>query len=81
MFKNKKDADEHDKMLELAECITALIEKHLPDIQEGQAEAVGVLLSKRRDILMRAIKGKPDLLLEEEPEPHNGGDVFAPPAV
>ncbi|WP_053979868.1 YebG family protein [Marinagarivorans algicola] len=76
MFKNKKDADDHDKMLELAENITALIEQNIKGIDEAQAEAVGLLLAKRRDILARACKGKPELLLEEEPEEHNDGDVF-----
>lgn len=75
MFKNKKDADDHDKMLELAENITALIEQNIKGITEDQAEAVGLLLAKRRDILARACKNKPELLLEEEPEDHNDGDI------
>ena len=78
MFKNKKDADDHDKMLELAENITALIEQHITGLDESQAEAIGLLLAKRRDILARACKGKPEILLEEEPEVHNDGDVFPP---
>ena len=31
MFDNKKEAEEHDKMLELAANITQLIENHLQD--------------------------------------------------
>lgn len=77
MFKNKKDADDHDKMLELAENITALIEQNITGVDEAQAEAIGLLLAKRRDILARACKGKPELLLEETPEEHNDGDVVA----
>lgn len=80
MFRNKKDADDHDKMLELAENITALIEQEITGVDEQQAEAIGLLLAKRRDILARACKNKPELLLEEEPEEHNTGDVFAPEA-
>lgn len=77
MFKNKKDADDHDKMLELAENITALIEQNITGIDEAQAESIGLLLAKRRDILARACKGKPELLLEETPDEHNDGDVAA----
>ena len=43
MFKNKKDADDHDKMLELAENITALIEQHITGLDESQAEAIGLV--------------------------------------
>jgi dsDNA-binding SOS-regulon protein len=76
MFKNKKDADDHDKMLELAENITALIEQNIKGVDDAHAEAIGLMLAKRRDILARACKNKPELLLEEEPEEHNDGDVF-----
>ena len=78
MFKNKKDADDHDKMLELAENITALIEQNITDVDEEHAEAIGLLLAKRRDILARACKNKPEALLDEEPEEHNDGDVLMP---
>lgn len=64
MFDNKKDADEHDKMLELAANITFLIEKNL-DIDEKQSEAIGILLARHRDKLAIACKGKPDVLLDD----------------
>ncbi len=69
MFDNKKDADAYDKMLELAEHFTALLEKHAPDISEQDAEKLGLLLSKNKDQLVVACKGKPDVLasLGEEP--------------
>ena len=65
MFDSKKDAEEHDKMLELAANITCLIEKHI-DIDEGSSEAIGLLLSKHRATLALACKGKPELLLEAD---------------
>ena len=34
MFTNKKDAEEHDKMLELAENITALIDSNIEGVDE-----------------------------------------------
>ncbi|MAZ89164.1 MAG: hypothetical protein CL693_16165 [Cellvibrionaceae bacterium] len=66
MFDNKKDAEEHDKMLELAANITSLIEQEV-EIDETLSETIGLLLAKRRDLLAKACKGKPELLLQEEP--------------
>ncbi len=67
MFDNKKDAEEHDKMLELAANITYLIEQHL-QIDEKQSEAIGLLLAERREKLAIACKGKPAALLDHETE-------------
>lgn len=69
MFDNKKDAEEHDNMLELAANITALIERHVDGISEQASEEIGLLLAKRRENLAKACKGKPDILLEEDEEP------------
>jgi dsDNA-binding SOS-regulon protein len=68
MFTNKKDAEEHDKMLELAENITALIESNIEGINEKHSEAIGILLSKHRENLAKACKGKPEVLLEQPTE-------------
>lgn len=70
MFTNKKEAEEHDKMLELAANITTLIEQEVT-IDEDTSEAIGLLLAKRSDILAKACKGKPELLLTslEDAEP------------
>lgn len=68
MFDNKKDAEEHDKMLELAANITCLIEQNI-DIDEKQSEAIGLLLAKHREKLAVACKGKPGVLIMEENEP------------
>ncbi|SHE74642.1 hypothetical protein SAMN04487965_0561 [Microbulbifer donghaiensis] len=65
MFDNKKDAEEHDKMLELAANITSLIERHIDGISEQAGEEIGLLLAKRREDLAKACKGKPEVLLEE----------------
>ena len=64
MFDTKKDADAHDKMLELAENFSLLFEKQIKGISEQDAEKIGLLLSKNKDILIAACKGQPDLLLE-----------------
>lgn len=62
MFQDKKEAEEYDKMLELAENISALIEHHVPAVAAEHSEAIGLMLAKHRDLLARACKGKPDLL-------------------
>jgi dsDNA-binding SOS-regulon protein len=71
MFDNKKEAEEHDKMLELAANITCLIEKNM-EIDEKLSEAIGLLLAEHRDNLAVACKGKPSVLLEvDAPEKVN----------
>lgn len=64
MFENKRDAEEHDKMLELAANITTLLETHIEGIDERTSEAIGILLAERREDLAKACKGKPSVLLE-----------------
>jgi hypothetical protein len=64
MFDSKKDADAHDKMLELAENFSLLLEKQIEGISEQDAENIGPLLSKNKDVLITACKGKPELLLD-----------------
>ena len=64
MFDTKKDADTHDKMLELAENFSLLFEKKIEGISEQDAENIGLLFSKNKDALIAACKGKPELLLE-----------------
>ena len=80
MFANKKDAEEHDKMLELAENITALIDRDIDGIDEKTSEAIGILLSKHRENLAKACKGKPELLLETNTsDDEKGGDKNVTP--
>ena len=66
MFDDKKAAEAHDNMLELAANITSLIEARLPDISEAHSEAIGLLLAGKSDLLVRACKGKPEVLLEDD---------------
>ena len=71
MFENKKEADAYDKMLELAEAFTAMLEKQAGSINEQDAEQLGLLLSKHKDQLISACKGKPELLFklgEKQPD-------------
>ena len=63
MFDDKKEAEAHDKMLELAESITFLLRENINDIDDRISHEVGVLLAKRRDDLVKACKGKPEVLM------------------
>lgn len=74
MFDNKKDAEEHDKMLELAANITALIERHVEGVSEEASEEIGLMLAKRREVLAKACKGKPEELLAEDKASEQAND-------
>ena len=63
MFDNKKEAEAHDKMLELAESITFMLRENIEGIGEDISTQVGVLLAERSDDLVKACKGKPDVLM------------------
>lgn len=75
MFDNKKDADAHDKMLELAENFGLFLSKQIEGLSEQNAENIGLLLSRNKNTLIAACKGNPDLLLQigsdEQQEPSN----------
>ena len=69
LFDDKKEAGEYDKMLELAETITLLLKQNISGIDDQISEEVGLLLAKRRDDLIKACKGKPDVLLAKTETP------------
>lgn len=64
MFNSKKEAEAHDKMLELGEQFTALLEDQISGIDSKQAEVFGILLAKNKDLVMRACKGDSSALSE-----------------
>lgn len=65
-FTDKKEADNYDKMLELAESVSLWMEKEIEGLNETQVESIGLLLAKNKDNLLKALKGKPELLLSAE---------------
>ena len=64
MFEDKKEADAYDKMLELGEQFTALLENQIKGIDEKAAEAFGLLLANNKALLIQACKGRPEALEE-----------------
>ncbi len=65
-FVSKKDADEHDKKLELAENLSVFLGQRLSFLNEKQVEDIGFMLAEHRDLLAQALKGKPEVLLDAE---------------
>lgn len=67
LFDDKKAAEEHDKMLELAANISCWLEKEISDLSEDTSEAIGMLIAKNKENMQKAMKGKPEILLLDEP--------------
>ncbi|MFH0729338.1 MAG: YebG family protein [Pseudomonadota bacterium] len=67
MYTSKKEADAHDKMLDIAESLFAFIEKaaHI-DLKENQLEELSIYLSHNREEVIRILKGAPPQPLEPE---------------
>ncbi len=61
-FTSKKEADEYDKMLELAEALSYFIEKKVEGLSEQQVEEIGLALAKDKELLAQAVKGKAEVL-------------------
>jgi dsDNA-binding SOS-regulon protein len=57
MFDSKKEADAYDKMLELAEQFTALLQAKVTGVDEEQAEEFGIFLARNKDQVAKACKG------------------------
>lgn len=64
LFMDKAEADRHDKMLELAELLTEVLQKAVPSLNETQGEELGIYMAKNRDIFAKAFKNQPDALSE-----------------
>lgn len=73
MYTSKKEADEHDKMLDIADTLFAFIEKadHF-DLDEHTLEELTIYLSKNREMVIRMLKGlkaKAESAPAESPKP------------
>lgn len=62
MFDSKKEADAHDKMLELAEQLSSLLQAKVSGVSDTDAEEFGIFLARNKEVLAKAIKGQPELL-------------------
>jgi dsDNA-binding SOS-regulon protein len=64
LFMDKAEADRHDKMLELAELLTDVLQKAAPSLSEQQGEELGIFMAKNREVFAKAFKNQPEALSE-----------------
>ncbi|SEM31555.1 hypothetical protein SAMN04487857_10198 [Pseudomonas sp. ok272] len=64
LFMDKAEADRHDKMLELAELLSEVLQRAVPSLTEQQVEEAGIYMAKNRDVFAKAFKSQPDALAE-----------------
>ncbi|SDS10891.1 hypothetical protein SAMN05216421_0922 [Halopseudomonas xinjiangensis] len=62
LFMDKAEADRHDKMLELAETLSVVLQAGVPDLSERHAEEVSIYMARHRDIFAKAFKSTPEAL-------------------
>ncbi len=62
LFTSKKEADAHDKKLELAEHICDYLQTKIKSIDEDVADEVGMLIAENKEQFLAALKGKPEAL-------------------
>ncbi|MDX9787803.1 MAG: YebG family protein [Desulfobacterales bacterium] len=60
MYTSKKEADAHDKMLDIAENLVSFMEKaeHI-DLKEEQMEELSIYFSQNREEVIQILKGMP----------------------
>ena len=78
MFENKKDADNYDRMLELAENFSVFLQNGIEGLSDKQADEIGLLLSTNKDVLVAACKGKPAVLLDTPDEEEEAASNITP---
>ncbi|AGI25791.1 hypothetical protein H681_19620 [Pseudomonas sp. ATCC 13867] len=64
IFVDRKLADAHDQMLELAEALTDVLLKNVPNLDEKTAEDAGIFMAKNRASFAAAFKNNPSALAE-----------------
>lgn len=64
LFVDRKLADAHDQMLELAESLTDVLLKNVAGLSEKQAEDAGIFMAKNRAVFASAFKGNASALNE-----------------
>lgn len=64
---NKKEADQYDKMLEVADNLSTYIQAKGIELDESVAEELSILLSKNKESVGKLLRGvSADTLLEDE---------------
>lgn len=55
-FASKKEADAYDKMLDMAEAFTDWLAQQQPDMDESQAETLGLLLAEQKEAIQHILR-------------------------
>lgn len=63
-FVDRKLADAHDQMLELAEELAKVLMANVPDLSEEQAENASIFMAKNRTVFAAAFKSNASALNE-----------------
>ncbi|PRA28734.1 MULTISPECIES: YebG family protein [Pseudomonas] len=63
-FVDRKLADAHDQMLELAEELAKVLMANVPDLSEDQAENASIFMAKNRAVFAAAFKSNASALSE-----------------
>ena len=71
MFDDKKAAEAHDKLLELGDAFTRLLEQVIPGVDEAKAEEFGLILARNKEQVVLACKGKVEAMEEVIEGPRN----------
>ncbi|KAB0551168.1 hypothetical protein F7R01_08185 [Pseudomonas argentinensis] len=69
LFMDKAEADRHDKMLELAELLSEVLQKAVPSLSDDQGEELGIYMARNREVFAKAFKNQPDALGELGSQP------------
>lgn len=64
LFLDRKLADAHDQMLELAEALTEALLSNVEGLSEKQAEDTGIFMAKNRAVFAAAFKSNASALDE-----------------
>ena len=67
-FVNKKDADDYDRMLDIADLISIMLEQSPVTLTEQQREELSIYLSKNRDKLLLTLQLKKTKILTSPEE-------------
>ena len=62
MFADRKEAEAYDRMLELAEAFSAVIEAQSNGVPSEEAERLGQFFARHKEAVLAACRGKPEAL-------------------
>ena len=57
-FMDKKQADEYDKMLDMADALTVLLAQSPIELDDSQSEELGIFLAEKREEVLIALQAK-----------------------